>query len=483
MGRIAIVGAGFSGTLLALHLMRKCPVGSDIALIERSIGFGCGAAYATPNPSHLLNVPAARMSAFHDKPNDFLDWVKGTAEFERDPSVTDSSFLPRQAFGAYIRSLLDREMKQDTAAGRLILVHGEAVAADQFEHRFHVRLGSGRVVQADVVVLAVGNFPPESLPVEDRSFYDTPLYRPDPWSADAFEDLDPERPVLLIGTGLTMVDALVTLLDQGHRGAVHALSRRGLLPHRHLSTALRAQPRAEPFPTNLAQLTRFLRREAARVAAEGADWRQVVDEVRPFTVDVWTELSMADKARFLRHLRPWWDIHRHRMAGPIADRVTDALARGQLQVHAGRARAFAQHADGAVVTYRPRGRAERLERLSVARVINCSGPGCDYGRVTHPLIRSLLESGSVRADPFNLGLDVTSSCALKDRAGAISGRLFAVGPVTKGAFWEMTAVPDIRSQCERLAERLAGLLKSMPPGISAAELAPVPGRQVAGQGR
>jgi uncharacterized NAD(P)/FAD-binding protein YdhS len=69
----------------------------------------------------------------------------------------------------------------------------------------------------------------------------------------------------------------------------------------------------------------------------------------------------------------------------------------------------------------------------------------------------------VRPDALRLGLDVTGNCALLNREGAISRRLFAVGPVTKGAFWEMTAVPDIRRQTEKLAEYLAGLVKAAPP--------------------
>jgi uncharacterized NAD(P)/FAD-binding protein YdhS len=97
--------------------------------------------------------------------------------------------------------------------------------------------------------------------------------------------------------------------------------------------------------------------------------------------------------------------------------------------------------------------------LEAARVVNCSGPGCDYDRIQHPLVRSLLADGQVRPDPLRLGLDVTGNCATRDRHGAISRRLFAVGPVTKGAFWEITAVPDTRDQCESLARHLATLVK------------------------
>ena len=471
MARIAIVGAGFSGTLLALHLLRRCPAGSKITLIERGLQFGRGAAYATGNPSHLLNVPAARMSAFHDRPRDFVDWLETQNNLPISGPLTDGSFVPRQVFGDYVRHLLNQEIKTPSQAVELELVRGDAQGVEQSGEGVTIHFDRGRVVEADLIVLAVGNFPPESPGLADSSFYDSHLYRADPWAADTFTELDPESPVLLIGTGLTMVDAAISLLDQGHQGPIHALSRRGLRPQRHLPAVKAPTPREESVPTSLVALTAFLRREGRRAAAEGADWRAVVDELRPFTGDVWAEMSMADRARFLRHIRPWWEIHRHRMASHVADRIEAAIARGQLRLRGGRIRAFNVQGDQVTLHYRVRG-TDKIDEITAVRVINCSGPGADYARISHPLIRSLLEAGMIRPDPLCLGLDVTRNCALKDRRGAISGRLFAVGPVTKAAFWEMTAVPDIRRQCEYLANHLSGLAKTVRPKVEPPKLAP-----------
>ncbi|HEY4043714.1 MAG TPA: hypothetical protein VGM32_17970, partial [Rhodopila sp.] len=204
------------------------------------------------------------------------------------------------------------------------------------------------------------------------------------------------------------------------------------------------------------------RNETARATAQGSGWQPVIDELRPFMVDVWQVMPLRDRKRFLRHLRPWWDVHRHRMAAPVADRIDAARARGQLHILVGRVRDYTIKGDIVEVRYRPR-RQEALAAIEVARVINCAGPGADYDRIQEPLIRDLLEDGVVRPDPLRLGLDVTSNCALLNRQGAISRRLFAIGPVTKGTFWEMTAVPDIRRQAEKLAEYLAGLVHAAPP--------------------
>jgi uncharacterized NAD(P)/FAD-binding protein YdhS len=461
MTTIAVIGAGFSGTLLSLHLLRHCPPPTRLLLIERNSQFGRGLAYATGNASHILNVPAGRMSAFHDRPDDFLSWLTNQPNNEQNGGpVGPQTFAPRRMFGAYIRALLNEQIKQ-SGRERLELVKGAVIGMDRAAHPLVLTLDRDRTVQADMVVLATGNFPPEPMPVANPGFYDTRLYRPDPWAPDALTDLDPDAAVLLLGTGLTTVDAVISLLDQGHRGPIHALSRRGLLPRRHAAVPMRA-PEHEPYPTAVNALTRFLRRETARATGQGSGWQPVIDELRPFTVDVWQTMSLSDRRRFLRHLRPWWDVHRHRMAAQVADRIDAAKACGQLRIIVGRVREYAMAGDEVDVMYRPR-REEALTTLRVARVINCAGPGADYDRIPDPLIRNLLRDGVLRPDPLRLGLDVTGNCALLNRDGAISRRLFAVGPVTKGMFWEITAVPDIRRQTEKLAEYLAGLIKASPP--------------------
>jgi|HubBroStandDraft_1064217.scaffolds.fasta_scaffold00021_23 uncharacterized NAD(P)/FAD-binding protein YdhS len=458
MATIAIIGAGFSGTLLTLHLLRRCCPATRIHLIERNRQFGPGAAYSTGNPSHLLNVPAGKMSAFRDRPGDFVEWLSSqdAASLGIGP-VGSGTFVPRQLFGAYIRNLLLDEMRRPGNAGRLRLSRGDALGIDRSDGVLQLRLDRGRKIEADLAVLAIGNFPPEPPPGADEEFLDGPCYRADPWGPDTFAGLDPAAPVLLVGTGLTTVDAVITLIDQGHRGPIHALSRRGLLPCRHDAGAAEAAPQDQALPTRLTALTRHLRAAAEQALAEGRGWQPVIDQLRPFTQDVWNAMSTADRHRFLRHLRPWWDVHRHRMAPSVAERLDQIRASGQLQIHVGRIQRFACEGDSVQVSYRRRRDGERA-RLDVVRVINCSGPGCDYDRITHPLVRSLLDAGLVRPDSLRLGLDVTANCALKQEDGSISRRLFAIGPVTKAAFWEMTAAPDIRRQCEYLGEFLAAQL-------------------------
>jgi uncharacterized NAD(P)/FAD-binding protein YdhS len=198
----------------------------------------------------------------------------------------------------------------------------------------------------------------------------------------------------------------------------------------------------------LSQQIRKMRR-----AIDGHEWRSVFDGVRPFTQTWWTQLPTPEKKRFLRHLRPWWDIHRHRMAPEVARRIDDAIAGGALTIIAGRFQAVGANEHTLTIHYRPRG-SEQTAMLEVGHVVNCSGPSSDYGAIEQKLVRALFDRGAVRPDPLCLGLDVGPDLRMIDSAGQVHRRLYGMGPVTKGRFWECTAVPEIRRQAEELAERL-----------------------------
>jgi uncharacterized NAD(P)/FAD-binding protein YdhS len=244
-----------------------------------------------------------------------------------------------------------------------------------------------------------------------------------------------------------MVDTVISLLDRGHTGAIIALSRRGLVPHAH-ATSIRATPfLPDPAPSSITTRLRLVRARAAD------DWRGVIDSLRPLTRPLWRSLPEAERRRFLRHLRPWWDIHRHRMAPEVARRIESVRASGQLVIRGGRIQGYGVEDDRVSIRYRPRSGGPE-ETVDAARVINCSGPNCDYTRIRDPLLRGLFDAGAIRPDALRLGLDVTADDAVIARDGTSSGRLYAMGPVTRGAWWEITAVPDIRDQAEALATRL-----------------------------
>ncbi len=436
---IAIVGGGFSGTLLAVNLLRR---GARVVLVEQAEAkLGKGLAFGAAGPGLLLNVRAANMSAYPDDPGHFLRWL---GIHDADEA---SRFVPRATYGEYLRDQLLTALA--AAPDRLTIRENEGCAARCAGEQVGLTLCSGEVVTARALVLALGNLPPHPFP----AFADLSpaIWRADPWAEGATAGLDGVEEVLLLGTGLTAVDMALTLDAQGwpkgRKGRITALSRRGLAPRAHAGRG----PAVSPVERPVARGSWLVR--AVRERAEVVGWRVAVDELRPHTQDLWRLHDAAAQTRFLRHLRPYWDVHRHRLAPQVAARVAAMEAEGRLRFVAGKVIGAAMDGGAARVTWRPRGRDE-VEVLRAGRILNCTGAGGDLTRASSPLIRDLLAAGRIRSDPHRLGLDVDPACRARDAGGQPQAQLYAVGPVTKGEAWEIIAVPDIRRQVWELARLL-----------------------------
>jgi len=470
---IGIIGAGFSGTLLAVHMLRLAPPTLRIILVERDDRFGRGLAYSTSNPKHLLNVRAENMSAFPDRPADFLDWLH-TQETDgsQGPTRNEPLFASRGLYGNYITQCLTNEIWHHGHARNLYLMNDEAVRLERNHRGLVLTLLGGRSHRLDLGVLAVGNLPPETPPVADSAFFGSGLYRADPWDPSTLDGLDPNDPIFMIGTGLSMVDVVVSLIGRGHAGPIYALSRHGLTPRRHAAVKPLPPLHRGDLPANVRAITRLLRARIARAEVAGGDWRAVIDAMRPISQSMWVALPVAERGRFLRHLRSWWDVHRHRTAPAVARLIEQAKASGQLHILAGRIQSFEEQDGRVEVVYRPRGESA-TRSLRAAIVVNCSGPGCDFTRIRHPLVRQMLDDGLIRPDALALGLDTSVAGSVIDRDGRDLEDLFAIGPLTKATYGEITAVPDIRSQCAQLARDLVARMARRMAAGEAAE--PPPG--------
>lgn len=444
--RIAVIGAGFSGVMTAIHLLWRCSPGERVYLVERSGRVGPGLAYGSNHPRHLVNVRAENMSAFEDEPDHFLRWLGHLEQETEEPTgerTIAGTFVRRSVYGRYIQDLLREVITRQDGGDNLFLVADDATAVRRADDRLELVTASGRSHAVDAVVLALGNLPPGGEPV--------PGFEPSPWAEGALGGLRPDEPVVLLGTGLTMADAVLAMLDAGFTGPIYAVSRRGLVSQGHgPAPAWDGLKLTADDRRSLLALFTAMRREVRRAGFEGVGWRAVIDAARPHLQMLWSELTPADKARFVRHVRPWWEIHRHRMAPPVAATLAALRASGTLEVHAGRIAALEPEAGQLRVRWRPRRGGDDREVLA-QRVIDCTGLATDYTRFEDPLIRQLLGDGLARAAPLRLGIDCTSYGAVVDRDGHPSRTLFAVGPITRGALWEIIAVPEIRAQAEQVA--------------------------------
>ena len=430
---IAIIGGGFSGAMLAARLAES---GIASTIIDRGTDVGLGVAYSTPFDGHLLNVRSNRMSSVEGRPDDFVQWLEACHPDQAGPE----GFAPRRLYGLYVQ---DRLASIEAAhPGMIARVTGEAAAVEGA----CVRLADGRIIEADAVVLATGNPAPKiAAPgeVEGRVIGD-------PWAAGALDRIADEDDVIVIGTGLTMVDMVLWLVARGWRGKAVALSRRGLKPRAH-----EAKPDAPVTPTGMLKLAPASRRlaEARRMAHESG-WRSMMEGLRPITADLWAAADSDLRARFVRHLRPWWDVHRHRIADTIAASLEALETEGRLTIVAGRMKRIDQDATGVTLDWRPR-RGPEQPPITGRWLIDCTGPGHDPAKdvLTGPLIAS----GRARLDTLRLGLDLDVHGRVLDAEGTPDDRLLVLGPPARAAFWETIAVPDIRKRIEDVATTLGAM--------------------------
>ena len=432
---VAVIGGGFSGTLLTVNLVRHD--GPAATIFERGPLPGRGLAYATASRVHLLNVRAANMSALPDDPGHFEQWARQNCAADR------SSFVARADYGRYLDALLGAATAE--APNRLALARDEVLAIVREGAGYRLQLGSGATALARRVVLATGNLPARTPGRIDAATLGE-RYAADPWRADLEAGHDPDAPVALIGSGLTAIDVTLRLVEAGQRAPIVAISRRGLLPRVH-GPPEPVPTLAEPPAPEVRAILRHLRQAHRTIG-----WRAAIDQLRPHTQLLWRKMPPAEKRRFLRHARSWWDVHRHRMAPEVAARLEALQALGRFRAVAGRIVAADRTGDKVeLVLQRRDGLAERV---TASRLINCTGPGDILGS-DEALVRCLLQSGMARPDPLGMGLDTDADGRVIDRDGRAAPDLFAVGPLTRGSFWEITAVPDIRRQVWSLARLLS----------------------------
>jgi uncharacterized NAD(P)/FAD-binding protein YdhS len=456
--RLAIVGGGFSGAVVAANLLRRPPADtSEIVLIERRAQLCRGAAYADHAFPYLLNVPAGRLSADSAQPFQFLDFARRTM-----PAATAEDFLPRRLYGDYLQDFLIEAQRSAVAGIRLTRVRGEATTMSRRpDGTLLVGFEDREPVAARQVILALGNpspgTPPWAEPIRQHG-----AYRPDPF--DLPTDLTSQSVVLVVGNGLTMVDVAYCLTQDGSRAPrLVTISRRGLIP----------LPQSE-FPTvavqsgsfaararTVRQLVSATRTLAREVELHGGDWREVVTFIRSQASDIWRRLPEVERRRFVRHVQCYWDVHRHRLPPRLAAHLKSLRLTGRIDIRAGRIEGAVAEGRRLRVSWRNRG-VGRQESLAADVVINASGTDFVLKRSSNPLLQSLRSAGMICEDSLELGLVTTAQHACVASDGTVSEGLFYLGPMLRASHWESTAAPELRNHAEQLARHLVAIARVNP---------------------
>ncbi len=438
---VAVIGGGFSGAMTVVQLIRSGYKGS-LLLFERD-ALGRGIAYGTRCDKHLLNVPASGMSAFPDDAGHFQRWLEG-----RNPASSATTFAPRRLYGEYIAELL--QAAKEEAAGRVRIVRAEVLSckAEKFG-TWTLTTDSRLSFQAATVILATGHTRPQSpIPVA-AALEETRQFIANPWQPDLFAGLQAAQPVLLIGSGLTAADVVLEAQDSGFQGPLYLLSRRGFLPRVH---ALAFKPAPTPVVTSKPNSARALLHALRQVIEVGHEnWRSAIDSLRPETQALWKALGPVEQKRFLRHVRPYWEVHRHRVAPEVADELEALLRHKKLIQLSGRLESIEPSGGAVLVRFRSRPKGAS-QSITVQRAINCTGPAASLAMCSTPLTQQLLADGYCKLDDLGIGLDVDENGRARRSDGAVLPSLLTIGSLRKGILWETTAVRELRDQAKRLAE-------------------------------
>jgi uncharacterized NAD(P)/FAD-binding protein YdhS len=465
---IAVVGGGASGTLAAVQLLHRAAASRQpmqIWLIDRDGRHGLGQAYSTTHPAHLLNAPAGKMSALPGAPDHLVEWARETG----GRPVTGSAFLPRQAYGTYLRDTLARAELSAQPAGRLARISAEVTAirpgAGGRAARLHLSAGH---LDADAVILATGGAParlPFGAPDCDRIVAD-------PWLPGALSDVLGDTAgddVVVVGTGLTMVDLAIAITDARPGSRVHAVSRHGLLPRAHPADGSGpARPMWLPVITRTTgevRLADLMWQVRSAMTAGNGSWHAVMESLRPYVPGLWRRLPDEDKRLFLRHLSRYWEVHRHLMPAATASRITTLRQTGRLVVHRGQV--FSVLPQSGQLSVLVDAGQDTLE-LRAGWLLNATGASADITTAAAPLLRDLFGTGLARPDSLRLGIDATTRGEVLGTDGEPSGFLYALGPPLRGLWYETTAIPEISVQAAALAAQItAGHRASRSPGSAA----------------
>lgn len=444
--KIGIVGAGFSGTSLALNLHRFSRKPIEIFLFEKRGCFGAGEAYSTPFSFHLLNVRAHDMSAFDDLPDHFVHWLESKPHvipYLNEVIPVREQFVPRLLYGQYLQDMLSKIHSAPSQRCKLIQISGEVIDVVKDESHIKLVLSDQTGIAVDKVVFALGNAPPAPMSFSMSPEVDC-IHQP--WDYHAPSQIGRKEAVFILGTSLSMIDVVLTLYHQGHEGLIYAISRRGLLPLPHANQFETMSSLANDLPNQLLPLFKQVRKKITYHMEMGGDWRTMMSAMRKHIPTLWASASLQDKKRFIRHVLPYWNIHRHRVHHHLIDLLKQLSERKQFKVLAGRILSVEQGKAKIKLRY-----SNQIVETKVKWLINCMGPSLNLAYSRAPLIYSLLQRGITSLDPLNLGFITTSWGALKEKSGHVSNTFYTLGPPAKSTYWESGAVPEIRKQSYDLA--------------------------------
>ncbi|UNK40373.1 FAD/NAD(P)-binding protein (plasmid) [Shinella sp. H4-D48] len=456
---VAIIGGGFTGAALAYHLAGLVGAAAvRIVVYEPRATLGGGLAYDTAVPVHRINVPASRMSLIPSQGEHFQDWLLETGALDDDAEATTPDghvFARRSTFGRYVAAHLQPLL----AAGAVEHHRARVVAIEPAGKAWRIEAEDGTSLVADHLVLATSHPGPQAPAAIERALAGHPRYVADATRPSALAAIRAHDRVLIVGTGLTAADIIAALDAAGHSGNITAVSRRGLRSRGH--NLLPQEPFGEfvdPPSRTARALLRQVRRTIAVAEAHGVTWHAVFDRLRAQGGDIWRALPVAERRRLVRFLRPYWDVHRFRIAPQVEAAIEQRLSTGGLGFHAASLVSVVREPDDTIaVTFRPR-RGGLPFKGRYNAVVLATGPGHGSILSSQPFLAGLAEAGVLKVDSVGLGIAVDAESRAIGEDGMNVGDIHVAGPLARGTFGELMGLPQVTEHAVFVAERVAAAL-------------------------
>lgn len=458
MKQIGIIGVGFTGTMTTVQLIDKSNEPCEVILINERETLNKGIAYNPYSDKHLLNVITCKMSAYPDKPNHFLEWVMQKEDFKnKDKTLIANSFLPRLLYGDYLYEILEEAKKiAESKQIKLTVVDSFVVDLDVTDNAVFLWLDNNLKLTFDFCVIATGNHIPRNQKINNMDFYNSPNYFQNPWKIESVKNTNDKLPVLIIGNGLTMVDTVLGLLEQGFKGEIYSISPNGFnnLPHRH--NGLQYSKLVEELKDNLTlfELVKLVNKHIKLVREYGVSAEPIIDSLRPHTQKIWKSLSEKEKELFMSRLRHLWGVARHRIPLHSHDKIQQLIIDSKIHINSGKIIDITESKEFVTVEFFDK-KENKAKKINVSRVINCTGPETDLMNIDKSFLKNCLLKGITKQDKLKLGITTdTETFQVINADGKPHANLFTVGSNLKGELWESTAVHELREQAEKLAEKL-----------------------------
>jgi uncharacterized NAD(P)/FAD-binding protein YdhS len=453
---ITIVGMGFCGMMTAVHLIKNAEEHFTLNIVNKGYPDCKGPAYSTDNPHLILNVPTGKMSCVSTQPDHFLNWISNKEPFKSlGKDLLAITFMSRKLYGEYLSEVWKETIDNSKGLVEVNIIKDTATGVEETDDGYVMSFENTEPIRTDIIVLATGNEAPGTPEIPNKEFFKSKEYFPNPWSSEAVKNLENESNILIIGNGLTMVDTVIGLMDNGFHGKIYSISPNGLamLQHRHGGVVYKNLIEELKEPYDLKTLFGLFKKHVKFVRQFGISAEPVVDSIRGKSQSIWMSLSNDDKEKFMKNLRHLWGVARHRVPGHIYDKILRLKLDGKLTIIKGRLKDINKTEEGLRVDYRNK-KTMTNESLIVSRVINCTGPFTDISKSGNPLIASMVNGGLIKPDYMKLGIDADITFRVIGKDNEPSKSIYTLGGNLKGLLWESTAVPELRVQAENLASAL-----------------------------